>query len=77
MTGGLIFALSEFMVGRILCGHLNLVMSASWAPWVLLQLARCADGRPGAARGRRGVEGGSGRPGADATRGRGTRHRWR
>jgi len=49
VAGALVLALSEFMLGRILCGHLNLLMPLAWFPWVLLQIARVAEGRRGAA----------------------------
>mgnify|MGYP001212993774 CR=1 FL=1 len=48
VTAGLLFGLSEFMVGRLLVGHLNLVMPLAWAPWVLLHAIRTGRGEPGA-----------------------------
>ena len=44
VAAGLLFGLSEFMVGRMLCGHLNLVMPLAWAPWVLWQILRAVRG---------------------------------
>ncbi len=48
-SGAVVFALSEFMLQRIVAGHLNLVMPMSWAPWLLLHAARTARGVPRAA----------------------------
>lgn len=39
-TGALIYAFSEYMVGRSICGHLNLVWPAAWAPWALWAAGR-------------------------------------
>ncbi len=47
-AAGLLFGLSEFMVGRTMVGHLNLVMAVSWAPWVLWQTLRVVRGGRGA-----------------------------
>jgi hypothetical protein len=47
--GAVVFALSDFMLQRIVAGHVNLVMPMSWAPWVLLAAARTARGERGAA----------------------------
>ncbi len=50
LTAGLAFALSEFMVGRVLCGHLNLVAPMAWAPWTFLAVTRIVAGsRPAVA----------------------------
>jgi hypothetical protein len=47
--GAIVFALSGFMLQRILAGHMNLVMPMAWAPWVLLAATRTARGEPRAA----------------------------
>jgi hypothetical protein len=47
--GAVVFALSGFMLQRILAGHMNLVIPTAWAPWVLLAAARTARGEPRAA----------------------------
>lgn len=47
--GAMVFALSDFMLQRIVAGHVNIVMPMSWAPWVLLFAARTARGERGAA----------------------------
>ena len=47
-TAAALFALSELMVGRVLCGHLNLVLAIAWIPWVLWLVGRAVAGRPGA-----------------------------
>lgn len=47
-TAGLLFGLSELMVGRVLCGHLNVTMPLAWAPWVFLHVRGIAAGRRGA-----------------------------
>ena len=47
-AGGLVFALSGFMLGRVLCGHMNLVLPFAWAPWVLRGAMRTVRGEPGA-----------------------------
>ncbi len=46
-TGGLLYALNEFTIGRTLCGHLNLVWPVAWIPWTLLAARRCAAGGRG------------------------------
>lgn len=33
--GATLFLLSEFLIGRTTCGHLNLVLPVCWAPWIL------------------------------------------
>jgi len=48
-SGAVVFATSGFMLGRVSCGHLNLVMPLAWAPWVMLAAVRVVDGRRGAA----------------------------
>ena len=45
VTAGLVFALSEFMIGRTLYGHLNLVAPVAWAPWLFVHLRGIAAGR--------------------------------
>ncbi|MCG3135803.1 MAG: hypothetical protein HMLKMBBP_03559 [Planctomycetes bacterium] len=40
ISAGLLYGLSEFMVGRTACGHLNLVLPMAYLPWAL----RFADG---------------------------------
>ena len=47
--GAIVFAFSNFMVGRLLAGHINLVMPFAWVPWVLLWAGRAARGEPRAA----------------------------
>jgi hypothetical protein len=49
VTAGLIFGLSEFVIGRTLYGHLNLVAPVCWAPWLFVHLSGIAAGRRGAA----------------------------
>ena len=44
-VAGIVYALSEWMVGRALCGHLNLVWPAAWAPLVFFAASRAAAGR--------------------------------
>jgi hypothetical protein len=44
--GAVVFALSDFMLQRIVAGHVNLVMPMSWAPWVLFCAARAVRGEP-------------------------------
>lgn len=34
--GAVLFAVSEWFVGRTACGHLNLVLPLAWVPWILL-----------------------------------------
>src|SRR6185436_7898454 len=48
-SGAVVFALSGFMLQRVLAGHMNLVMPTAWAPWVLLHAARAARGERRAA----------------------------
>jgi hypothetical protein len=43
-SGAVVFALSNFMLGRIVAGHLNLVMPFAWTPWVLRAAVRTARG---------------------------------
>ena len=43
-TAAVLFALSEFAIGRVIVGHMNLVMPLAWAPWVLVQVLRCVRG---------------------------------
>jgi hypothetical protein len=50
-SGALVFALSGFVLGRIACGHLNLVMPLAWTPWVLRSTLRVVRGERGAAAG--------------------------
>ena len=47
-SGAVVFAVSHFMVGRIVAGHLNLVMPFAWVPWVLLATRRVVHGERGA-----------------------------
>jgi len=47
-SGALVFTTSGFVLGRVLCGHVNLVMPFAWAPWTLLAAARVVDGERGA-----------------------------
>jgi hypothetical protein len=47
--GALLFAVSEYFVGRSAYGHVNLVMPVAWAPWVLRFLDGCAKGERRAA----------------------------
>lgn len=47
-SGAVVFALSNFMVGRLFAGHLNLVMPFAWVPWVLLATRRVVHGGYGA-----------------------------
>jgi hypothetical protein len=42
--GAVVFALSGFMLQRVLAGHMNLVMPTAWAPWVLFAVARTIRG---------------------------------
>jgi hypothetical protein len=49
VSGAVVFAFSGFMLGRIGCGHLNLVMPFAWVPWVLLATRRTIRGDPGSA----------------------------
>lgn len=44
-TAGVIFGLSEILIGRTLYGHLNIVAPVAWAPWVFLHLRGIAQGR--------------------------------
>lgn len=48
-SGAIVFATSGFVLGRLTCGHLNLVMPLAWAPWVMLAAVRVVDGGRGAA----------------------------
>jgi hypothetical protein len=48
-AGALLFAVSEYFVGRSAYGHVNLVMPVAWAPWVLRFLDGCAKGERRAA----------------------------
>jgi len=48
-SSAVVVALSGFLLGRTLCGHLNLVMPFAWAPWILRETARVARGDRGAA----------------------------
>ncbi len=43
-SGAIVFALSAFMIGRIVAGHINLVMPLAWAPWVLRAAVQTARG---------------------------------
>ncbi len=45
-VGGFIYAFSEFMVGRAVCGHLNLVWPAAWMPLAFFALHRVIQGKP-------------------------------
>ena len=45
-TGAVVLGLSGFMLGRVVCGHLNLVMPVAWVPWLLLLARRTARGVP-------------------------------
>ncbi|MFN8178121.1 MAG: hypothetical protein U0167_09335 [bacterium] len=47
ILAGVAFELSGFLVTHVV--HFNLLVGASWAPWVALLVLRAADGRPGAA----------------------------
>jgi hypothetical protein len=47
-AGAVVFALSNFMVSRVVAGHLNLVMPFAWAPWVLRAALRTVRGECGA-----------------------------
>jgi hypothetical protein len=47
-SGAVVFATSGFVLGRLLCGHVNLVMPFAWSPWVLLAAARVVHGGRGA-----------------------------
>jgi hypothetical protein len=48
-SGAVVFATSGFVLERVLCGHVNLVMPFAWAPWVMLAAVRVVDGGRGAA----------------------------
>ena len=48
-SGAVVFALSHFMVGRIVAGHLNLVMPFAWVPWTLLAARSVVHGERGSA----------------------------
>ncbi len=48
-TAGLVFGLSEFLIGRALYGHLNVLAPVAWVPWVFLHVRGMAQGRRGAA----------------------------
>ncbi len=43
-TGALLFAVSEFFVGRAAFGHVNLLMPVAWLPWMLRFADGCAKG---------------------------------
>jgi hypothetical protein len=43
-AGALLFAVSEYFVGRAVCGHVNLLMPVAWAPWILRFIDGCAKG---------------------------------
>ena len=47
-AGAIVFALSGFVLGRVLCGHLNLLMPFAWVPWVLHATLRTSRGERGA-----------------------------
>jgi len=47
-SGAVVFALSDFMLQRVVAGHMNIVMPMAWAPWVLLAAARTVRGERGA-----------------------------
>ncbi|MCE9635348.1 MAG: YfhO family protein [Planctomycetes bacterium] len=44
VTGAVLFAVSEWFVGRTACGHLNLVLPVAWMPWVLRWIDACVKG---------------------------------
>jgi hypothetical protein len=43
-SGAIVFALSHFMLSRIVAGHINLVMPFAWTPWVLRAAVRTVRG---------------------------------
>lgn len=47
-SGAIVFALSHFMLSRIVAGHINLVMPFAWTPWVLRAAMRTVRGERGA-----------------------------
>ncbi len=48
MCGGIVFALSEYTVGRASVGHVNQLWALAWAPWVMRATLRAVAGERGA-----------------------------
>src|SRR5262245_46609728 len=43
-SGAVVLALSNFALGRVLAGHLNILMPFAWTPWVLRAAVRAVRG---------------------------------
>ncbi len=49
VCGAIVFAFSEYVVGKLTSGGVNQVWSLAWAPWVLVAIERVVAGRRGGA----------------------------